>query len=127
MGDLKEIPLENKSKPNHLTLFGVHQRLEGTVRDSLTFSFGPCTAARLGFGLAMRKGMHYHIRWSDSKLDWKRFSTREEAEHAARRLARPGETFIVEYADDKTCIQRICKFMVRKEMDPEAHPQGDPV
>lgn len=61
--------------------------------------------------------MHYHIRWSDSKLDWKPFSTREEAEQEARRLALRGETFTVEYADDKTCMQEICKLMVRKEMD----------
>lgn len=61
--------------------------------------------------------MHYHIRWSDSKLDWKPFSTREETEQAARRLARRGEAFTVEHADDKTCMQSICKRMVRKEMD----------
>ena len=61
--------------------------------------------------------MHYHIRWSDSKLDWKPFSTREEAEQTARQLARRGEAFTVEYAEDETCMQRICKRMVRKEMD----------
>lgn len=49
--------------------------------------------------------MHYHIRWSDSKLDWERFSTRQEAERAATQLARPGETFTLEHVDDKTCIQ----------------------
>ena len=107
-----ENPLENKSKSNHLTFFAVYQRLEGTVRHSLTLSVGPCAAARHDFGLATRKGMHYHIRWSDSKLDWKPFSTREEAEQAARRLARRGETFTVEYADDKTCMERICERMV---------------
>lgn len=52
--------------------------------------------------------MHYHIRWSDSKLDWKPFRTREEAEQAARRLARRGETFTVEHADGKTCTA-LCK------------------
>lgn len=49
--------------------------------------------------------MHYHIRWSDSKLDWERFSTRQEAEQVARQLARPRETFTLEYVDDKTCMQ----------------------
>lgn len=49
--------------------------------------------------------MHYHIRWSDSKLDWERFSTRQEADQAARQLARPGETFTLEHVDDKTCTQ----------------------
>ncbi len=53
----------------------------------------------------MTKDMHYHIRWSDSKLDWERFSTRQEAEQAAGRLARPGETFTLEHVDDKTCMQ----------------------
>jgi len=49
--------------------------------------------------------MHYHIRWSDSKLDWERFSTREEAEQAAKQLARRGEAFTIETVDDKTCKQ----------------------
>jgi hypothetical protein len=53
----------------------------------------------------MSKGMHYHIRWSDSKVDWERFSTRQEAEQAARQLARPGETFTLEEVDDETCVQ----------------------
>ena len=49
--------------------------------------------------------MHYHIRWSDSKLDWERFTTRQEAEQAARKLARSGETFTLEHVEDKTCMQ----------------------
>jgi hypothetical protein len=49
--------------------------------------------------------MHYHIRWSNSKLDWERFSTPQEAEQAARQLARRGETFTLEHVDDKTCAQ----------------------
>lgn len=49
--------------------------------------------------------MHYHIRWSNSKLDWQRFSTREEAEQAARQMLRPGETFTLEHLDDETCVQ----------------------
>ena len=55
--------------------------------------------------------MHYHIRWSDSKIDWERFSTREEAEEAARQLARPGETFSLERVEDSACMQclDICK------------------
>jgi hypothetical protein len=57
--------------------------------------------------------MHYHIRWSDSKSDWERFSTRQEAEQAARQLARPGETFTLEHVDDKTCMQCL---KVRKRM-----------
>jgi regulation of enolase protein 1 (concanavalin A-like superfamily) len=49
--------------------------------------------------------MHYHIRWSGSKLDWERFSTHQEAEQVARQLTRPGETFTIEHVDDKTCRQ----------------------
>jgi hypothetical protein len=52
----------------------------------------------------MGENMHYHIRWSDSKLDWERFRTREEAEQAARRLARPGESFTLEHVEDETCM-----------------------
>ena len=59
--------------------------------------------------------MHYHIRWSDSELDWKRFSTRQEAEQAARQLARPGETFTLEHVDDKTCMQAPC-LMIYKQI-----------
>jgi hypothetical protein len=49
--------------------------------------------------------MHYHIRWSNTKLDWERFRTRQEAEQAARQLARPGETFALEQVHDGTCVQ----------------------
>ena len=52
----------------------------------------------------MKEDKHYHIRWSNSKLDWERFSTRQEAEQAANQLARPGETFTIEHVDDKTCL-----------------------
>ena len=56
--------------------------------------------------------MHYHIRWSDSKLDWECFSTRQEAERAAGQLVRPGETFALEHLDDETCMQCL-KFRKR--------------
>ena len=49
--------------------------------------------------------MHYHIRWSDSKVDWERFRTHEEAEQAAKQLAHPGETFTVQHVDDETCTE----------------------
>ena len=53
----------------------------------------------------MQEDMHYHIRWSKTKLDWEPFGTREEAEQAARQLGLYGETFTVELVDDKTCMQ----------------------
>jgi len=39
---------------------------------------------------------HYHIRWSDSKIDWQVFSASEEAQIEAEKLARPGETYRIE-------------------------------
>jgi hypothetical protein len=47
--------------------------------------------------------MHYHIRWSDSKLDWERYNTRAEAEAGVRQLMRVGETYTVEEFSDSGC------------------------
>ena len=45
--------------------------------------------------------LHYHIRWSDSKVDWQAFRTSEDAEIDAEKLAKPGETYIiVEFEND---------------------------
>ena len=44
---------------------------------------------------------HYHIHWSDSKVDWQKFHTPEDAETEAVRLVKAGETYtIVKYEDD---------------------------
>jgi hypothetical protein len=40
--------------------------------------------------------MHYHIRWSDSKVDWQAFASPTEANASAEKLARPGEGYAVE-------------------------------
>jgi hypothetical protein len=42
---------------------------------------------------------HYHIRWSNSTLDWEAFSTSEEAEAQAQQLVRLGESYIILQAD----------------------------
>jgi hypothetical protein len=42
---------------------------------------------------------HFHIRWSDSKLDWQAFSTQQEAETEAKQLMRPSEKYTVEEFD----------------------------
>jgi hypothetical protein len=42
---------------------------------------------------------HYHIRWSESKLDWDIFDTPEEAEAAAKQLVLPNETYTIEQFD----------------------------
>jgi len=40
--------------------------------------------------------VHYHICWSDSKIDWQVFNTLEDAEIEAARLVRPGETYTID-------------------------------
>jgi hypothetical protein len=52
--------------------------------------------------------IHFHIRWSDSKLDWEAFQTREEAIAQAKELARPGETYVIAEFDG-TCPR--CKSL----------------
>jgi hypothetical protein len=36
--------------------------------------------------------MHYHIRWSNGKLDWESYGSRAAAEEGARQLMRVGKT-----------------------------------
>jgi len=45
--------------------------------------------------------VHYHIRWSDSKIDWQVFTTSEEAQVEAVRLVRPGETYTIDEFGDE--------------------------
>jgi len=42
---------------------------------------------------------HYHIRWSNSKLDWEVFSTSDEAQAQAEQLVRVGESYVIEQVD----------------------------
>ena len=42
---------------------------------------------------------HYHIRWSDSKIDWDAFQTKDEAVAAAERLKRLEENYSIEERD----------------------------
>jgi hypothetical protein len=44
--------------------------------------------------------IHYHIRWSNIKLDWEKFLTREEAQSRARELVQHGESYTIEVFDD---------------------------
>lgn len=48
--------------------------------------------------------MHYHIRWSNSELDWEPFGTREEAEASALNLVRPNENYTIQEFDE-TCSE----------------------
>jgi hypothetical protein len=50
----------------------------------------------------MQKGeavVHYHICWSNSKLDWQAFSAPEEAQIEAEKLVRPRETYTIDKFD----------------------------
>jgi hypothetical protein len=40
--------------------------------------------------------VHYHIRWSSSKIDWQVFNTEQEAQIQAANLVRPGETYTID-------------------------------
>jgi hypothetical protein len=42
---------------------------------------------------------HYHIRWSDEKLDWEPFNTRAEAEASAKDLVLGQETYTIQESD----------------------------
>lgn len=42
---------------------------------------------------------HYHIRWSDSKIDWQVFQTKDEAVAEAERLKLPEENYEIEERD----------------------------
>jgi len=40
-------------------------------------------------------GIHYHIRWLDSSLDWKPFPTKEGATNLAEKIKRGNERYII--------------------------------
>lgn len=42
---------------------------------------------------------HFHIRWSDSNVDWKAFSTSEEAQEIAESIKKKGESYSIEEYD----------------------------
>ena len=44
--------------------------------------------------------IHYHIRWSDSSIDWMAFATKEEATSAAGEMRKPNETYVIIGCDD---------------------------
>lgn len=61
---------------------------------------------------------HYHIRWSDRKLDWEAFSTPKEAEVSAMQLARQSETYTIEEFDGDCprCAMLKKQRLVRSEV-----------
>jgi hypothetical protein len=53
--------------------------------------------------MAGNRAPHFHIRWiieDISRTDWEAFTSRDEAELIARRLATPSETFAIDEFDD---------------------------
>jgi len=42
---------------------------------------------------------HYHIRWTDSKIDWQAFLTKDEAVVEAERLKRVNENYSIQEHD----------------------------
>jgi len=48
--------------------------------------------------------VHYHIRWSNSQLDWEAFCTQVEAEASALDLVLPDESYIIQEFDE-TCSE----------------------
>jgi hypothetical protein len=44
---------------------------------------------------SIKSGMHYHILWSGSALDWKPFPTKEEALKLGGAIKKRNETFTV--------------------------------
>ena len=45
--------------------------------------------------------IHYHILWSNSSLDWKPFSTKEEATKVAGQIKKRNESFVIVERDDE--------------------------
>ena len=55
--------------------------------------------------------IHYHIRWSDSSLDWKPFATEEEAKSLAGNIKKPNEAYVIVKRDSE--CERCKEFKLR--------------
>ena len=49
----------------------------------------------------IKSQIHYHIRWSNSSIDWKPFPTKEEASQQARQIKKPNESYTIVERDDE--------------------------
>ena len=65
-------------------------------------------------------GIHYHIRWSDSSLDWQAFPVKEDATKLAATIKKPGESYTIVGQDDGECDR--CKAF--KSQDPSGKRRG---
>ena len=50
---------------------------------------------------SIKSGIHYHIRWSDSSVDWKPFPTKQEATILGGHIKKRNESFIIVERDDE--------------------------
>lgn len=50
---------------------------------------------------SIKSGIHYHIRWDNSSLDWKPFPTKGEATMLAGQIKKQSESFTIEEFDDE--------------------------
>jgi hypothetical protein len=64
--------------------------------------------------VSVKSAIHYHIRWSGSSLDWKSFSTKEEATILADRIKKRNESFTIVQRDGD-CER--CKMFKSKSWD----------
>ena len=64
---------------------------------------------------SIKSRIHYHIRWSDSSVDWKPFPTKEEATTLARQIKKVQESFIILERDDE--CERCKMFESRLQKD----------
>jgi hypothetical protein len=50
-------------------------------------------------GKSIKPGIHYHIRWSNSSVDWKPFPKREDAIELAGQIRKPSESYMIVEGD----------------------------
>jgi predicted RNA-binding protein with PUA domain len=51
---------------------------------------------------SIKSEIHYHIRWSESSLDWEPFPTKEEATKLAERIKKRNESYTI-VERDRNC------------------------
>lgn len=95
--------------------FNAKSKTGEKVDDVLVRIRGQFNAHRCHNPLASRAStIHYHICWSDSTLDWKRFPTKEEAIELAGHIKRPNESYMIVERDGE-CER--CK-VIRSDSNP---------
>jgi hypothetical protein len=66
---------------------------------------------------------HYHVRWSNSTLDWEAFPSPEGARAQAEQLVRPGESYVIEQVDGD--CPRCNSLLNRAERNAEPTQKAD--